>query len=125
MYKYKLIKFEAGTCAFCKSMDKAKTLEKFAAKHPDVQVLKCMIADDKGVPYKDGERWANVYGVAALPTLVVETIDGRELGRVEGALPPSALEKVFRQAQERAEAGALGVPAGGPSAAKDRTPDQA
>ena len=125
MQTYKLIKFEAGTCAFCKSMDKAKTLEKFAQKHPEVTVLKCMIADDKGIPYKDGERWANVYGIGALPTLVFETGDGRELVRIEGAAPPSALEKLFKQAQERATAGALGAPAGGPSAAKDRTPDQA
>jgi thioredoxin-related protein len=125
MQTYKLIKFESGTCAFCKSMDKQKTLEKFAAKHPEVTVLKCMIADDKGVPYKDGERWANLYGINALPTLIFETGDGRELVRIEGAAPPSALEKLFKAAQERAGAGAIGAPAGGPSSAADRKPDQA
>lgn len=104
---FKLIKFESGTCAYCKSMDKTKVLEKFAAKHPDVQVIKCMIADDKGTPFKDGMKWADAYGIGALPTLVLETDDGRELVREEGAMPLSAIEKLLDRAKARAAMGSL------------------
>ena len=44
--KYRLIKFESGTCAFCKAMDKSKVLEKFADSAGDVTVLKVSIADE-------------------------------------------------------------------------------
>lgn len=117
---YKLIKFESGTCGYCKSMDKTKVLEKFAAKNPDVQVLKCMISDDKGVPYLDGEKWATAYGINALPTLVVEDSNGRELAREEGALPVSALEQLMARARHREALGAMGADAGGPASAKSR-----
>lgn len=120
MSGYKLIKFESGTCGFCKSMDKTKVLEKFAAKHPDVQVLKCMIADDKGVAYLDGSKWAQAYGIAALPTLVVEDANGRELAREEGAMPMSGIEKLFERAKEREALGTLAASAGGPASAKER-----
>lgn len=106
-FAYRLIKFESGTCAYCKSMDKTKVLEKFAAKHPDVAVLKCMIADEKGVPFNDAVKFADAYGIAALPTLVVEDATGRELARAEGALPPKAVEALLEQAKKRAEVGAL------------------
>lgn len=109
--KYRLIKFESGTCAFCKSMDKTKVLEKFADSVGDVQVLKVSIADEKGVPYKDGEKWANGYGIAALPTLVFEDATGRELARAEGALPLKAIRILYAQAQARAALGSLPVPA--------------
>lgn len=107
---YKLIKFESGTCAFCKSMDKAKTLEKFAAKYPDVTVIKCMIADTKGAIFEDGEKWANAYGISALPTLVLETDDGRELVREEGSMPLGALEKMLERAKARETMGSLSAP---------------
>jgi thioredoxin-related protein len=108
---YKLIKFESGTCAYCKSMDKTKVLEKFAAAHPDVQVIKCMIADTKGVMFQDAAKWADTYGVGALPTLVLETDDGRELVREEGAMPLSAVEKLFERGKARQAAGSLTAPA--------------
>jgi thiol-disulfide isomerase/thioredoxin len=111
MAKYKLIKFESGTCAYCKSMDKTKVLEKFAAKHADVTVVKCMIADDKGVPFNDAMKWADAYGIGALPTLVVETDDGRELVREEGAMPLSAIEKLLERAKAREAMGSLTIPA--------------
>lgn len=121
MSGYKLIKFESGTCGFCKSMDKTKVLEKFAAKHANVQVLKCVIADDKGVPYLDGTKWAEMYGIAALPTLVVEDANGRELAREEGAMPMTGLEKLFERAKERETRGSLAANAGGPASAKERS----
>jgi thioredoxin-related protein len=108
--KYRLIKFESGTCAFCKAMDKSKVLEKFADEKGDVQVMKVSIADEKGVPYKDGEKWANAYGIAALPTLVIEDAGGRELARAEGALPLKAIRALYEQAQQRQNLGALPVP---------------
>jgi thioredoxin-related protein len=110
---YKLIKFESGTCAFCKSMDKTKVLEKFAAKHPDVTVIKCMIADTKGVMFQDAAKWADAYGIGALPTLVFETGDGRELVREEGAMPLTAIEKLFERAKLREGMGSLAAPAEG------------
>ena len=109
--KYRLIKFESGTCAFCKAMDKSKVLEKFADEKGDVQVLKVSIADEKGTPFKDGEKWANAYGIAALPTLVIETVEGRELARAEGALPLKAIRALYEQAQERQNLGTLPIPA--------------
>ena len=115
--QFRLIKFESGTCAFCKAMDKSKVLEKFADSVGDVVVVKVSIADEKGVPYKDGERWANGYGIAALPTLVLEDAQGRELARAEGALPLKALKALYEQAKARQALGALPVPASKPGGA--------
>ena len=115
--KYRLIKFESGTCAFCKAMDKSKVLEKFADEKGDVQVMKVSIADDKGIPYKDGMKWADAYGIAALPTLVIEDAGGRELARAEGALPLKAIRALYEQAQARQSLGTLPVPAASTGAA--------
>ena len=118
-YEYKLIKFGGEFCAPCKTMDKAKVLEKFVQKHPNVQVIRVEIADKEGVPYKDGERIAQAYGVSALPTIVIEK-SGQlgELARADGGHTLKMLEDLFEQATKRAALGSVDIDAGGPGSEK-------
>jgi protein-disulfide isomerase len=90
-------------------MDRAKTLEKFAADHPEVTVLRLCLADKKGVPYKDSNEWADAYGIMATPTLIIESEDGRELVRLESAVSVKDLDKALQRAQERLKRGPLAL----------------
>lgn len=113
----KLIKFGGEFCAPCRAMDKAQTLEKFAAKYPEVHVIRVDTADKKGVPYLDGEKVAEAYGITALPTLVFERIgEVGELVRADGAHKLADIEELYAVAKKRLAVGALVSNVGTPDA---------
>ena len=107
--QFRLLRFGSDVCGPCLGMDKAKTLEKFAAAHPEVTVLRLCLADKKGVPYKDANEWADAYGIMATPTLIFESEDGRELVRLEAAVSVKDLDKALQRAQERLKRGPLAL----------------
>lgn len=107
--KFRLLRFGSDVCGPCVGMDRAKTLEKFAAAHPEVTVLRVCLADKKGVPYRDANEWADTYGIAATPTLIFESDAGAELVRLEQAVTLKDLDKALQRAQERLKRGPLGL----------------
>lgn len=65
--KLTLMKFGAKWCGPCQALAKAKTLEKFAAAHPEVKVER---HDDSSAGSEAWSDLADQWGVKALPTLV-------------------------------------------------------
>lgn len=113
--RMRLLKFGSKTCGPCIGMDKAKTLERFVEKHPEVQVATFDISDEEGesppkkvgdpksIDYKANMKLSDVYRVTALPTLVFEVEMFGEMRRIEGASTLKDLEKAYEQAVTSAE----------------------
>jgi len=79
-----LVDFYADWCVWCKRLD-STTLN-------DPQVV--AILQDRVIPLKldvegHGREPAGVHGVESLPTVVVLSANGEELGRIPGYLPPT------------------------------------
>lgn len=95
--KMRLLKFGSMTCGACKAMDKAKTLERFAEAHPEVQIVKLDVSDEEGesppkrlgdpasIDFKRNYEISDEYEVTSLPTLVLEVEGVGEVARIEGA----------------------------------------
>jgi thiol-disulfide isomerase/thioredoxin len=103
--KLKLIKFGSKTCPACKSMDRTGVLERIAQER-DVEVYNIDISDEQGdsppgSAYEKAYEMSDEYDVTALPTLIVETPDGGELVRYEGACNFKTLDGLVKEAQER------------------------
>lgn len=93
----RLIKFGGPWCSHCVAMDKARTLEQFAAVTSDVVILK----HDCPEPDSDlGDPIADAYDAMSMPTLVFEEISsGRELARFEGGLNLTSLREMYTTAK--------------------------
>jgi len=103
--KARLIKFGSKTCGACVAMDRAKTLERFADKHPGITVLKLDVTNEEGdappakalgeVDYAKNYKVSDDYEVEGLPTLVMEVEGLGEVGRIEGAANLKQLEELY------------------------------
>jgi len=90
-------------------MAKARTLERFIERHPDVKLVVVDCADEDGeVPrgseFDRNNKLSDVYDVTSFPTLIFETEDGGELMSYEGGLPMHTLEATYKEALKRLEA---------------------
>lgn len=86
-----LVSFEAEWCVWCKKLD--------STTYRDTAVMS-LIADSL-VPLTldvdgSGEALSNRYGVESLPTVLVVSPTGEEVGRINGYLPPGRFAEVVR-----------------------------
>jgi thiol-disulfide isomerase/thioredoxin len=100
----RLFKFGAPTCSACVAMDKARTLEKFADKHPDIEIVKYELTDAEGearagTEFARNSTLADAYEVQALPTLVIVGKDGGILQAFEGGAGLAQLDKLYAHAK--------------------------
>lgn len=65
--KLTILKIGARWCGPCNALARARTLEKFAEKHPDIRVE---IHDDTDAGNARWEEFADRWKVKALPTLI-------------------------------------------------------
>lgn len=100
--KVKLIKWGADWCGPCTAMKRARTLEKFVEKHPNIELS---IVD---VDTKSGEDLAYDYEIDGIPHFIFESDDGSELVRLGGATTINGLEKLYEKALKNLETGKLG-----------------
>lgn len=101
--KLRLVKFGAAYCPPCRHMDRAKTLEKFVERHPNVVLKKLDVADENGhVPpgsaFDEANQIAYKRKVVSIPTLIFETPDGKELVRHVGSITARNLERLYLDA---------------------------
>ena len=80
-----LVNFYADWCVWCKRLE-STTLR-------DAKVA--TVLQDKVVPLSldvegEGKELSNQYRVDGLPTIVVLDVDGREIGRIPGYMPPDS-----------------------------------
>lgn len=114
--KFRLIKFGSKTCGACIAMSKAKTLDKFKERHPEVSVVNLDISDSEGespalgeagnadgIDYKKNYSISDDYEVTALPTLVFEVEGGGEIFRIEGAANLKQIEEMYDSALDYAK----------------------
>lgn len=97
--KLRLLKFGSDHCGPCVSMKRARTLERFGEKYPEVE---CFEID---VDQKDGDAKATRYGVQGIPTLVFESLDGIEIAREDGGMNLLSLEKLYKSVKSRMRGG--------------------
>lgn len=110
--KARLIKFGSKTCGACIAMDRAKTLEKFQERYPEVTILKLDISDEEGespaprglgdINYKANYALSDEYEVTALPTLILELAGCGEVMRLEGAANLKQLDEMYTSTFEYA-----------------------
>lgn len=106
--KIRLLKFGGGSCPACRAMERAGTLDRFASDNPDVPVHRLDVYDDRGEAapgsiYEAANTVSDTYEVRALPTIIIETLDGRELAREEGGLNGPQLRSMLKRARENLE----------------------
>ena len=99
----RLIKFGGESCHVCIAMERAQTLEKFIAKHPEVKLTKLDVNNKEGespdgTHYEKNYKISDAYGVSVLPTLVFEVREGGELLRFEGGASMKELEESYEEA---------------------------
>lgn len=95
--KITLQKWGAGWCPGCEDLKRAKTLEKFAKLHPEVDVQR---HDDAVNGSKAWEQKADAAKVKSLPTLIW-LAGGKELFR-SGDVRPGAIERQYERALKAA-----------------------
>ena len=91
--KLTLMKFGAKWCGPCAALAKAKTLEKFAAAHPEVKVER---HDDTLHGTDAWNDLADEWGVKNVPTLIW-VADGKVLFR-SSDVSPAGIEKQLARA---------------------------
>ena len=83
--KYFFVKFSAHWCTTCKVMDESANNNPTLVSFVNENFLPVKADMDSSV----GKQWKDQLNVCCLPTLVVFTPDGNELGRNEGGIPSS------------------------------------
>lgn len=89
----KLIKFGAKWCGHCVAMSKAKTLEKLAEKHPEIELI--IVDVDKN------EEMADDYEVTAMPSIFFEDLKGFILAEHSGGMNLDEVEKLYLKAKAK------------------------
>ncbi len=111
-HKFRLVKISSPTCVPCVAMAKAKTLEKFEAKYPEVQVESHMVSEfdgeeDKVSEMSEAEKEASdlcdQLDVQSFPTIIFFDAEGKELVRADEALGWSGLVKLYESARLKAD----------------------
>lgn len=107
----RLVMFTSKVCGACIALKKMGVLDKFAAAHPEVEVVDYSVADENGdVPdgseYDKNDLLADQYEIEELPTLVLETPDGGELVRIENPVMMKLpkLEEIYAKQRTLLEA---------------------
>lgn len=106
MAAIKLLKFGSKDCSPCVSMAKARTLERLAEKHDDLEVV---IDDDlsMGDPETEAEKAAEAraeqYKIRSMPTLIFldPTDDSILLKHSEGAVNLKQAEELLAKARKK------------------------
>lgn len=98
--KIRLLKFGSLTCGACESMARARTLERFRQKHPEVNVVDLLISDAKGnspegSDFAKNYKLSDDYGVQSLPTLIFEVENVGEVIRFDGAASLKQIEEAY------------------------------
>lgn len=90
--KPQVIKFTSAMCLDCQKMN--KIMKEIYPKYQDKVVL-------VEVPVQDGSSFANEqikkYNVTLVPTFVMLNSDGKQVRRIEGAIPQAELEKYLQE----------------------------
>jgi len=102
--KMRVLKFGSNECGPCRELARRKTMEVFANKHPDVELIvhNSKTMEDEKDP---ANQAMDEYEIKALPTVVFETPEGEELFRDAGAITLAALEEMYEEAIEALEEG--------------------
>jgi thiol-disulfide isomerase/thioredoxin len=107
----RLVTFTSKVCGACVMMKRAGVLEKFAAAHPEVELVDYCVADEngetpEGSEYEENDKLADEYDISHLPTLIFETPDGGELIRIENPmlLKLPKLEEIYAKQKALLEA---------------------
>lgn len=107
--KLKLVKLSADGCGYCKALERAGTVEKFLAAHPDValeNVHTTVEGDAADLRIDD-------YDVMGIPAFIWEDMEGNLVHKAEGSTNLAGLERQYQAATKKLESGDFG---------KDRRP---
>lgn len=89
----KLIVWTSESCGACHALKKAKTCEKLAETHPEVELeYRDVDADSDG---------ADDYEVSAMPSLFFEDLDGFVISEHVGSLSAAQLAKLYQKAKAK------------------------
>jgi len=87
-----LVSFEAEWCVWCKKLD-STTYRDTAVKSLIADSLVPLILDVDGA----GGALSDAHGVESLPTVLVFSPSGEEVGRINGYLPPGQFVAAMRE----------------------------
>ena len=110
MSKILVAKFSADFCGACKTMKRARTLERFAESHPEVEVKDVWVTteeDENGdmAEVEDAALTATQEAdIDAYPTVIIYDTDGDEVARESGGMSLAMLEKFYKRAVKEMEA---------------------
>lgn len=94
--KVVLASFEADWCVWCRRLETTTYRDAKVASLLDAAVVPVALDVDR-----NGRELSDTYEVDGLPTVVVFDADGRELGRIDGYVPPGSfverLEAILAQ----------------------------
>jgi len=82
--KVVLASFQADWCVWCRRLETTTYRDNEVASILGDRTVALSLDVDG-----NGKKLSDTYGVDGLPTVVVFSADGRELGRIDGYLPPS------------------------------------
>ena len=88
--KVVLVTFYADWCIWCKRLEDTTLADSSVASFVTAKTVPVRLDVDG-----DGRELSNKYRVDGLPTILVLSVDGEELGRIPGYLPPASfLERI-------------------------------
>lgn len=100
--KLRLVKFGSDQCQPCRELARRRTLEVFAAKHPEIELV---VHNSKVMDDEDDEanKAMDEYEVKSIPAVVFESLSGEVLLESSGGITEKSLEKDLKAALEELE----------------------